>query len=107
MKMSDFFAENLLSIDNEDITGVDDPCLCHRSGGSYAVFNTDNQAKAAAHAINKHDALVAMNAELNTALNEVSAMLTDIQDGFIMSEHETEMLDVVYKAQEKAKGLSQ
>ena len=51
--------------------------------------------------------LKAMNAELNTALNEVSAMLTDIQDGFIMSEHETEMLDVVYKAQEKAKGLSQ
>ena len=51
-------------------------------------------------------ALVAMNAELNTTLNEVSAMLTDIQDGFIMSEHEAEMLDVIYKAQEKAKELS-
>ena len=71
MKMSDVFTAKLFAIDNEDITGEDAPCLCHKGGGYYAVFNTGQQAQAAAHAINQHDALVAMNAELVEALGNI------------------------------------
>ena len=89
MKMSDVFTAKLFAIDNEDMTGEDAPCLCHKGGGYYAVFNTGDQAQAAAHAINQYDELVVMNAELVEALElAVQSMLDSgyrVNSSFIRS----------------------
>ena len=79
MKMSDVFKVRLLAIDNEEITGEDNPCLCNSSGGFYAVFNTTEQAEAAAHAINSHDKLEADKAALVDCV-ELVLDITDMEE---------------------------
>ena len=66
MKMSDVF-------DNRDITSRN-AFIADRDieRSSLGAFNTNAMAHAAAHAINHHDALVAMNAELVEALTSLA-----------------------------------
>ena len=90
MKMSDVFK------DSKQI-GSFDRFVCQTGYDDLATFNTEQQAQAAAHAINQHDALVAMNAELVEALgNSLSAI--DIR--FISDQNLSTAKSVLAKAKE-------
>ena len=68
MKMSDVFGNRNITSRGTIIKDRD----IERS--SLGAFNTNTMAKAAAHAINQHDALVAMNAELIKMASDISQM---------------------------------
>ena len=67
MKMSDHF-------DNSKQVGSFKRILCQTGYEDIGEFRSVDQAKAAAHAINQHDALVAMNAELIKMASDISQM---------------------------------
>ena len=73
MKMSDVFK------DSKQI-GSFDRFVCQTGYDDLATFNTEQQAQAAAHAIRQHDELVAMNAELVEALEELSGIVQGVID---------------------------
>ena len=55
----------------------------------------DDEIKAVSHAINSHDALVEQNKALNEVINEIRAIVTDVQDGFGVTGGDTEILDLI------------
>ena len=65
------------------------------NGYEVACFEITIQDEAAANAINSHDALVEQNKTLNAVINEIHAMVTDVQDGFDVASGDAEILDVI------------
>jgi hypothetical protein len=61
----------------------------------YFELIDDDQLKAMAHAINSHDALTAEVSALNSVINEIRSMVTDVQDGFEITGGDAEILDVL------------
>ena len=65
------------------------------NGNEVACFDITIQDESAAHAINSHDALVEQNKALNEVINEIRAMVTDVQDGFDVTGGDAEILDLI------------
>ena len=92
IKMSDMF-DLPISHDMDELRD------CH--GKELAAFNTCKQDEYAAHAINSHDALVEQNKALNEVINEIRAIVTEVQDGFgVTARAETLLKDKLGVAQE-------
>tara|TARA_R110000851_G_scaffold41079_2_gene103306 strand:+ start:1884 stop:2165 length:282 start_codon:yes stop_codon:yes gene_type:complete len=75
MKMSDHFEQDLKACDITNGLGDTKFGLVD----SYGIATGKMQMEAAAHAINQHDALVAMNAELVEAL-ELVLVITETEE---------------------------
>ena len=88
MKMSDVFGNRNITSSGTIITDRD----IERS--NLGAFNTNSMAKAAAHAINQHDALVAMNKEL------VEALESELENDYIHPQGKKSIRETLAKAKE-------
>lgn len=62
---------------------------------SFSVSMKDAQVRYCTNAVNSHDALVEQNKALNEVINEIRAMVTDVQDGFDVTGGDAEILNVI------------